>query len=190
MSDGFIWDGSKEGLELARVEVVVSADTAAQIETKWIHSSDGFGDVDRIKTTGKKERDANGVADTTAQCPIVSAPSAAKLFNVQIQIAGVEQQGVHMCRRGDRIIHRCSVGHMDDLNQRDTGQLVTKAGVNGGGQMITKLKSVRAATMLLLNDGLRRAFAGKQEGCNRRRHGGDNPRNCFLGNYAWSTGHG
>ena len=43
---------------------------------------------------------------------------------------------------------------MDDLYQGDAGQLVTEAGINGGGQMVAKLKCVRAAAALLRDDGL------------------------------------
>jgi hypothetical protein len=60
---GFIWDGSKEGPQLDRVEMVVRADAAAQIQTKWRNGCDGFGDIGRTKTAREKERDADGVTD-------------------------------------------------------------------------------------------------------------------------------
>ncbi len=167
-----IWDSRKEGPQLDWVEVVLSTDAAAQIQTKWVHGGDGIGNVARIKSTGQKERDADRITDSTAQVPVVRASSASQLFNVQIQIAGVEQQGVHMRRRGDRIIHRCGIGNVDDLNQRDTRQRITEMGININRQMLAKLNCVGATTTLLRNDRVRRLLAGKQKGGDRRRHSG------------------
>src|ERR1022692_4674748 len=174
---GFIWDGSKEGPQLDRVEMVVRADAAAQIQTKWRNGCDGFGDIGRTKTAREKERDADGVTDATAQHPIVSAPGAAKFLDGEIWVAGVEQQGVHVLSRDDSIVHRRRIGHMDDLHQSDPRQLVTQPEINGGRQMVAELQGVRAAAALLRDDGFRRVLAGEKEGGNRRGHGGGNPRN-------------
>src|SRR3989440_5141488 len=94
-----------------------------------------------------------------------------------------------MSGRGDRVVHRHRIGNMNDLHQSDAGQLFAKTWINGGRQMVAKLKCVRAAATLLRDDGVRRVLTSKEESSNRRWHGVGNPRNRLLGNDARTTGH-
>lgn len=91
MLGSFIWDGSKECTDFDGVKLVVGADAAAQVEAERLNSGDGVSDIGRTETTCEKERLANGVANASTQCPVVSAPGAAKLLDGETRVAGVEQ---------------------------------------------------------------------------------------------------
>lgn len=185
-----IFNSRKKSAELGGIKSIIRPHTAAQVKAERFNRSDGVGDIGRGKTARQKKRDANGVADTAAQSPIVCASRAAEFLDGETQVAGVEQERIHMSRRSDGVIYRRGIGHMHDLNERDAWQFITKPGINRGGQMVAKLKRVRAAATLLRGDGFRRAFAGEKESGNRRRHSFGNPRNYFFRDNARSAGHG
>lgn len=78
-----------------------------------------------------------------------------------------------MFRCGAREFHRCAVGDMNHLDERDTRQLATQFAVNGTLNAIADLDRVGAATPLLRGDGASVALASEQKG-------GDGWRRRFL----------
>ena len=87
---GGAMQGGEKGGEFFRVEPVLRAHAAAQIEPERGDLSDGGGDVGGGESAGQKDRHIDGLADASAQSPVVHAAGAAQFFDRERGVAGVE----------------------------------------------------------------------------------------------------
>jgi hypothetical protein len=157
-------DGVHEIAEFPFVELAVSAESAAHVDRKRLHELDCTFDVRRIETSGEIYRDANRVADLTADRPVVRAPCSAELANGSLRIARIKEYRVACIGGGDGTLDCAIVAHVDHLHDCDAGQRGGKLLANGRWELVVdKLKRVRSTKALLFYDPRRTRLGRKKK---------------------------
>ena len=110
--------------------------------------------ADTITTAVDYARHVDGLADASAQSPVVHAAGAAQFFDRERGVAGVEQEGIDGGRELLRAGQVGFVEHMDHLHEADARQALAEDGVGGVCLVVTKLDRAGAATPMLGDDGL------------------------------------
>src|SRR5687768_7783271 len=166
----------EETFQLFGVEAAVRADAAAHVEAEGTDGLDRPGDVLRAQAAREEDRRGRGFDDAAADAPVVRAPRPAQLFDGQALVARVEQQRVNVSRYAHGFRERLLAGDVDDLHDRDAGELCAQLAVDLDGHAVAELQGVHAAAPLLLDDGGRVLPARQKE----RRHRGRRARR-YLG---------
>ena len=102
--------------------MAVSADAGADVEGEGLDGGDGIGDVLRSEASGEEEWDGDALADGSAEGPVVGAAGTAELFDGELLVAGVEEDGVDVRGDGCGFFDGFGAGDVDDLDDLDAGE--------------------------------------------------------------------
>jgi hypothetical protein len=78
------------------IEATVGAETAADVDAKWLHLCDRLSYIQRVQSACQINRHTHGVANLSADRPVVRAAGATQLLGGEGWIPGIEKNGVHV----------------------------------------------------------------------------------------------
>jgi hypothetical protein len=143
----------EESRELPLVKASIGSHAAAHVKAERPDSFHCFPHILCAQAAGQKNRDANLLANLSADCPIMPAACAAKLFDGQRLVAGIEQYRVDVRRNSQGFVQGLFAPDVYDLNQGDARHGRTHLLVTTPLKPVANLDRIHIAATLLLNNG-------------------------------------
>lgn len=106
------------------IQFVVSTHAAAQVQAKGVDGVNGRLNVLGMEATCQKDGNGAGVANGLAELPVVCSACATELFDREVGVARVKEQGINQGGDGLRFTDRFLIDDVDDLNETNTWQML------------------------------------------------------------------